>query len=441
MFSWTPPSDLFRSLQKDEYHLSHWRLEWNEFASSIFGSHASRYEPEMDLLARGTYYGCTTLLAGGQSTLGEEYCDITQATARNVYREMEQQQRNAIAEARNTNSTALIAAPATPAVPSSAVAISSSASSSSHAPSSSSAQPPLSPLPAPVYSWAVYTPFRLVSAPRRAALFTLQVLLPYAYEKAQQHSRRLLFHLPPDFGEDGYRLIEVEEDPWSIWSLRLKRVWNRLVGFVLQTDYTLLNHSVRFHLALFYLFGRYLELSKRVLGIRYIQVRVSEVARPGYQLFGFLLMIQVCVGFGQTLRNYITRLALQRQQWRARQQQESEILHPLPGLHVPSMVPPDAGAAGIPALDEEERLDQRQQQYHQAAHHPLPVDDTDDDDDDDDTPNCTLCLCPREYATSTECGHVYCWSCISEACTNKPECPMCRQPCALNSLLLLAHYK
>ena len=31
------------------------------------------------------------------------------------------------------------------------------------------------------------------------------------------------------------------------------------------------------------------------------------------------------------------------------------------------------------------------------------------EDEEDEGPECLICRCPREHATITECGHVYCW--------------------------------
>ncbi|KAG8925880.1 peroxisome biogenesis factor 10 [Tulasnella sp. 417] len=50
---------------------------------------------------------------------------------------------------------------------------------------------------------------------------------------------------------------------------------------------------------------------------------------------------------------------------------------------------------------------------------------------------CPLCLEERTGSTSTECGHVFCWSCIVGWGREKAECPLCRQSLALNKLVPL----
>jgi peroxin-10 len=48
---------------------------------------------------------------------------------------------------------------------------------------------------------------------------------------------------------------------------------------------------------------------------------------------------------------------------------------------------------------------------------------------------CTLCLEERTNSTITECGHLFCWSCIVGWGREKAECPLCRQGLKLEKLL------
>ena len=55
---------------------------------------------------------------------------------------------------------------------------------------------------------------------------------------------------------------------------------------------------------------------------------------------------------------------------------------------------------------------------------------------------CSLCLERRVKTTATQCGHLYCWDCITECVANskEPKCPICRQPVNLQSLSRLHCY-
>lgn len=71
---------------------------------------------------------------------------------------------------------------------------------------------------------------------------------------------------------------------------------------------------------------------------------------------------------------------------------------------------------------------------------PSPVDDTDEVTSQTDVAPqdlCSLCYGERVHSSVTPCGHLFCWSCVHEWIATKPECPLCRDEVNPKHVILL----
>lgn len=199
-------------------------------------------------------------------------------------------------------------------------------------------------------------------------------------------------------------------------------------------------------LTVFYFTGAYYQLSKRVFGLRYIFTkRIGESeARVGYEVLGVLLLLQISVQGWLHLRST----------WEGFQ-------------NVPPAPANSGQVAGTSAMLEggvEVSIDPMQQHdlsnelllestvtHHdiasiaRATHTPILKEPRYQLKNEEEMKwvkgvqqrKCTLCLEELKDPAATQCGHVFCWTCIGDWVREKPECPLCRRAALVQHILPL----
>lgn len=185
-------------------------------------------------------------------------------------------------------------------------------------------------------------------------------------------------------------------------------------------------------LATFYFTGAYYHLSKRLLDLRYIFTRQLTPAdqRVGYEVLGILLVFQLAVQSYLHLQTLVTPA--------------EPDLNPA-STHGVSLDPNSYTSNNALLFDAPARSSSSKQKLSFTTHTPatdIPHVDLVDKDvmrwiAGRQARKCTLCLEPMKEPSANTCGHTFCWTCISDWCREKPECPLCRQTCMVQHVLPL----
>mmetsp|Transcript_7197 Transcript_7197/g.9879 ORF Transcript_7197/g.9879 Transcript_7197/m.9879 type:complete len:374 (-) Transcript_7197:645-1766(-) len=238
---------------------------------------------------------------------------------------------------------------------------------------------------------------------RRLCLVVLQCLTPYMFRRISSEIRMLSVEEEDD--EDQHsapvrrrRSLRVLLYSWFVSSLR--------------TVYPYLDSLRDLHTSLFYLFGRYLEVSKMLCGIQYLYLQRRQRGQVGYQVLGFLLGIQ--------LTGSLLLFTTERLRTLLRTSQSSSVSSSSNTVVNNTETETATKFRGDDNTNNEE---------------------DDSDFDEKEEPKCVFCFGRRRNTTATECGHLFCWGCIISCCDRKAECPLCRQPISRQTLVRLEHYK
>ena len=195
-------------------------------------------------------------------------------------------------------------------------------------------------------------------------------------------------------------------------------------------------------LTVFYFTGSYYQLSKRLWGLRYIftkRIAPSE-ARVGYEVLGVLLVLQMSVQTWMHLHNTLQTPAPANANILAG---GSAVLDG--GVEV--SLDPNAYTTNNELLFEStEPVIQHSAEEIGKSTHTQVLDRPRYDLREDkvmgwikgmQNRKCTLCLEGLKDPSAAQCGHVFCWSCISDWVREKPECPLCRREVLAQHILPL----
>lgn len=199
-------------------------------------------------------------------------------------------------------------------------------------------------------------------------------------------------------------------------------------------------------LATFYFTGAYYQLSKRLVGLRYVFTRKVEPSdqRVGYEVLGVLLVLQMAV---QAYTHVHTTYKSLQQQAAAHQPTsfasgDSNIaaLDAAPASFTSPLLFSSSTTNTDPAAKLEHLskltstpLPPSKEEHHYDLSNPEQMQWIEGKQ----ARKCTLCLEALKDPSVTTCGHVFCWQCVSDWLREQPMCPLCRQSARVQHVLPL----
>lgn len=155
------------------------------------------------------------------------------------------------------------------------------------------------------------------------------------------------------------------------------------------------------HRSLFYINGGKYHISKQLTGINYVLIRHwlnADYSVNGYKILGVLTLLQIALALGTSARKFLRH-------WSQNDKLQYKTF-------------------------DDETMKLPQDQIKNVRQCSVVSDGV----------KCALCLESRQNASTTTCGHVFCWKCIMDWLDKKEDCPICREKLTKSSVVFLKNF-